>query len=221
MTDTSNLAPLDRAEAYLAEVGLIDQSGAVLYAGASTLRPGPVYLVGLNPGGSEGPSLRSSIAASRREHNAYLDEEWAPGGHWQPKGQATLQRRIQGLCARMGLDTRAVPASNLVFTRSSRLNKHLGFEEALRLCRPVHEIFVSAVQPRFLMTFGSIDNFERAVSITTIESRPADHGNWKAHRGTASLDGYSFAFGNVPHMSLWASDSRAEVVDWAIAGLRS
>ena len=221
MTDVSSTDALDRAEAYLTEVGLIDQSGAVLYAGASTLRPGPVYLLGLNPGGTEGPSLRDSIAASRREHNAYLDEEWAPGGHWQPKGQATLQRRIQNLCERMGIDTRKVPASNLVFTRSTRLNSHLGFDEALRLCRPVHDIFVSEIKPRFVMTFGSIDNFEKAVSIQLMESRLADHGSWKAHRGTAKLGDHSFAFGNIPHMSLWASDSRAEVVDWSIAGLNS
>jgi hypothetical protein len=220
MSGEDNIDPLDAAENYLTKVGLIDESGAVLYAGASTLRAGPVYLIGLNPGGSEGASLRDSIAASRQEHNAYLDEEWAPGGHWQPKGQATLQRRIQNLCARMGFETREVPASNLVFTRSSRLNKHLGFDEALKLCRPVHEIFISAIRPQFVMTFGSMDNFKKAASITAIESRLANHGTWKAHRGTATLGGHSFAFGNVPHMSLWASDSRPEVVDWAIAGLK-
>lgn len=221
MTDASAIDALNSAEAYLTEAGLIDESGAVLYAGASTLRPGPVYLLGLNPGGSEGPSLRNSIAASKREHNAYLDEEWAPGGRWQPKGQATLQRRIQGLCARMKLDTRQVPASNLVFTRSSRLNKHLGFEEALKLCLPVHEIFVGTIRPHFLMTFGSMDNFQKAVSVISMESRLANHGSWKAHRGTARLDDHAFAFGNVPHMSLWASESRTDVVDWAIAGLKT
>jgi hypothetical protein len=216
MSDATELDALSRAEEYLTKAGLINESGAVLYAGASTLRPGPVYLVGLNPGGSEGASLRNSIDASRREHNAYLDEQWAPGGHLQPVGQATLQRRIQHLCTRMGLETRKVPASNLVFTRSSRLNKHLGFEEALKLCRPVHEIFVEAIKPSFLMTFGSIENFKKAVSITSIESRLANHGTWKAHRGTGKLGSHEFAFGNIPHMSLWASDSREEVVDWAI-----
>jgi hypothetical protein len=220
VTETSQIAVLDRAEAYLADAGLIEQSGAVLYAGASTLRPGPVYLLGLNPGGSEGASLRDSIAASRREHNAYLDEQWAPGGHLQPMGQSTLQRRVQKLCSQMGLDTRDVPASNLVFTRSSRLNKHLGFDEALRLCLPVHEIFIEAIMPSFLMTFGSINNFRNAVTINSIESCFAKHGSWKAHRGTAKLGKREFAFGNIPHMSLWASDSRPEVVEWAIAGLK-
>ena len=202
MTDALAVDALKRAEVYLTTAGLIDESGAVLYSGVSALRPGPVYLLGLNPGGSEGASLRISIAASMREHNAYLDEQWAPGGHLQPVGQATLQRRVQKLCARMGLNTRSVPASNLVFTRSSRVNKHLGFDEALKLCLPVHEIFIEAIQPRFLMTFGSIDNFRKAVSITSIESRLAQHGSWKAHRGTGKLGKHEFAFGNIPHMSL-------------------
>ncbi len=214
------MEPLDLAEKYLTEAGLIDQSGAVLYSGASTLRPGPIYLMGLNPGGSDGPSLRESIAASRREHNAYLDEEWAPGGHFQPMGQATLQRRVQNLCSRMGLDTRSVPASNLVFTRSSRLDKHLAFDEALKLCAPVHEIFIRAIKPRFMMTFGAIGNFKTAVTMTSIESRLANHGSWKAHRGTAMIDGLEFRFGNVPHLSLWGSDNRLEVVDWTLEGLK-
>lgn len=49
---------LDRAEAYLASQPiqgggtLLDASGAVLYSDVMTLVPGPVYFLGLNPGGS-------------------------------------------------------------------------------------------------------------------------------------------------------------------------
>lgn len=208
--------PLSQAETYLQKAGLIDSPGAVLYSAASTLCPGPIYLLGLNPGGSEGATLRDSIAQSRTGHNAYLDEQWAPGGHLQPMGQATLQRRVQALCAAMGVDTRSVPASNLVFTRSTRTETHLDFSAALPLCLPVHKIFLKAIQPRFLMTFGSIDNFRGAVNITHSESRSAEHGTWKAHRGKAIVEGREIAFGNIPHMSLWASDKRPSVVQWAI-----
>lgn len=209
--------PLSRAQAYLEKVGLLDSPGAVLYSAASTLCPGPVYLLGLNPGGSERATLRDSIGRSRTGHNAYLDEQWAPGGHVQPMGQATLQRRIQNLCALMGLDTRSVPASNLVFTRSVRQGMHLDFPRALSLCLPVHHIFLEAIRPEFLMTFGSIDNFMGAAQVTKSESRSAEHGTWQAHRGRAIVGGREIAFANVPHMSLWASDKRPEVVRWAIA----
>lgn len=210
---------LSRAEAYLERAGLIDSPGAVLYSADATLRPGPVYLLGLNPGGEEGHTLRDSILRSRAQHNAYLDEQWAPGGHIQPMGQATLQRRVQHLCAMMGMQTREVPASNLVFTRSTRVGTHLNFAAALPLCLPVHHIFIEAIRPRFLMTFGSIGNFASGVEITHLEHRSAQHGNWKAHRGIGVIGGREIAFGNVPHMSLWASDKRPEVMRWAFEGL--
>ena len=207
------------AEAYLEKAGLIDSPGAVLYSADATLRPGPVYLLGLNPGGAEDSTLRDSIMRSRAQHNAYLDEEWAPGGYVQPKGQATLQRRIQHLCSMMGIETRDVPSSNLVFTRSTRISTHLSFDAALKFCLPVHHIFIDAIRPRFLMTFGNIGNFKNAVSITHVEERSAQHGAWMAYRGSGTIAGREIAFGNVPHMSLWASDKRADVVRWAIEGL--
>lgn len=119
----------------------------------------------------------------------------------------------------MGLETRNVPASNLVFTRSTRLNTHTNFYGALQACLPVHELFFRSIQPEFLMTFGSLGNFKLAVRITKLEERSAEHGTWKAHRGRAVFDGKEVAFGNVPHMSLWASDSRKSVVDWVLENM--
>ncbi len=208
--------PLDDAEAYLSTQGMLQLPGAVLYSGVEALRPGPVYLLGLNPGGSEGATLSDSIQASRRGHNAYLDEQWAPGGRLQPKGGATLQRRVQHLCGLMGRSTRDVPASNLAFTRSTRLGAHDDFDAAVRASLPVHEVFFGAIRPTFLMTFGSLDNFAKSVSIVRLESRPAEHGSWQAHRGRVEFAGREVAFGNVPHMSLWASDKRETVLRWAI-----
>jgi hypothetical protein len=212
--------PLSKAEAYLAGASLLASSGGVLYSSHETLRPGPVYLLGLNPGGDAGSTLRDSISKSRAGQNAYLDEQWSPGGRLRPKGQATLQKRVQALCASMGLETRAVPASNLVFTRSIRLSALLDFDAALSLCLPVHHIFADAIRPKFLMTFGSIDNFTKAVTITQLESRSAEHDTWNAHRGRATINGQDVIFGNIPHMSVWASDKRPDVVSWVIEALR-
>lgn len=221
LSDTSQTPPsvdaaMSQVELYLEQVGLIDSPGAVLYSGTQTLKQGPVYLMGLNPGGNENSTLRDSIAASRRQHNAYLDERWAPRGQLQPKGQSTLQRRIQDLCSHLGYHTRDVPASNLVFTRSTRIEKHLDFGAATALCLPVHKIFLNAIRPDFLMTFGSLENFQQAFEVHEVESRSAQHGTWKANRGLVTIEGRTIAFGNVPHMSLWASDKRPEVVRWAI-----
>lgn len=211
---------LSAAENYLGRAGMLSLPGAVLYSGIEALKPGPLYLLGLNPGGSEGANLKDSLERSRVGINAYLDEVWAPGGRPQPKGQAVLQRRVQDLCNRLGLDTRQVPASNLAFTRSARVGLHDDFAAAAKACLPVHEIFAATIRPDFLLTFGSIENFKKVVSLRQIESRLAQHGDWKAHRGIATFAGRAISFGNIPHMSLWASDRRPEVVDWATNGFK-
>ena len=207
---------LDSAEEYLAKAGMLGLSGGVLYSGVETLRPGPIYLLGLNPGGSEGASLKVSLDRSRQGINCYLDEEWEPGGRVQPKGKAILQRRVQHLCSILGLSTRDVPASNLAFTRSKRVGDHENFEEAIRASMPVHEIFVSAIRPSFLMTFGAINYFRTAAIFSQFETETAVHGSWKAHRGIATFAGQQIPFGNVPHMSVWASEKRENVLRWAL-----
>ena len=211
MTDT-----LKKAEAILAETGMLDQPGAVLYSGASTLRMSPAYLLGLNPGGSGGATLRDSIMASRREHNCYLDEQWSPGGRLQPMGQAVLQRRIQDVCARLGLQTRSVPASNLVFTRSTRLAAHPNFRSSAEVCKAVHEIFIEAIQPELLITYGAIENFGAQFNLSAVETASAEHGTWQAHRGLANIGGRAIRFANFPHFSIWASDKRADVMKWGL-----
>jgi hypothetical protein len=158
---------------------------------------------------------------SRAQHNAYLDEQWSPGGRLQPKGQALLQRRIQHLCSIMGFKTREVPASNLIFTRSRGVGTHPNFDADLPLCMPVHKIFIEAIQPHFLMTFGAIHYFTEAAQVTRIEHRSAEHGNLQAHRGEGNIAGFAVAFGNVPHMSRWASNKHPGVLRWAIEGLRN
>jgi hypothetical protein len=206
---------LAEAEAYLDQVGILYSPGAVLYSSAATLRPGPIYLLGLNPGGAEVSTLADSLANTRKGHNSYLDEQWAPAGRLQPIGKSTLQRRVQHLCAMLGLDTREVPASNLVFPRSTRMITHLDFKSALPLCLPVHEMFMKVIRPRFIMTYGSMNNFRGAVGVIASESRSAEHGSWMAHRGRAAIAEHEVAFGNIPHMSVWASDKRLEIIRWA------
>ncbi|MEM8825422.1 MAG: hypothetical protein AAGD40_00645, partial [Pseudomonadota bacterium] len=175
----------------------------------------------LNPGGNKGSSLAGSIRTARHGNNAYLDEVWSPNGRDQRRGQSVLQRRVQHLCRDMGQDTRDVPASNLAFTRSVDISTHADFDDAVRMCMPVHHIFLRAIRPVFLMTFGSIDHFRKAGFNGQYETRSAEHGGWKAYRGSTTVDGCNYLFGNVPHMSVWASDRRPAVMDWVLEEFRS
>lgn len=215
--------PMAVAEQYLDQQGLTQAPGAVLYSSVDTLRPGQFYFMGLNPGGgTENTStLADNIAAARRGNNAYIDERWSPGGRLKPAGQAVLQKRMKSVADLLGVDLRRVPASNLAFTRSRRVGEHLGFDEAVRLCAPVHRIFLDAIRPTFLFTFGNIEHFKAGFELSAIESIDALHQSWKAYRGTAKLGDMTFQFGNVPHLSVWGGDRKISVLKWALENAMS
>jgi len=210
---------LGGAEAYLAGEELLDSAGGVLYSSAASLKPAPIYILGLNPGGSDGASLRQSIAASRNGNNAYIDEEWERGGRTLKRGAALLQRRMQRIAELIRLDLRDIPASNLVFTQSRRLGEHMEFDEAVARCLPVHAMFLRAIQPKLVFTFGHISHFEKAFYLTEKESVDAKHSGWRAYRGIAKIGDLTFRLGNVPHLSVWGGQSREDVLRWALEPL--
>ena len=63
---------------------LLDKSGEVLYSGAASLKPGPIYFLGLNPGGDPEDPLLSSLTIAKsladlptKTENSYLDTIWS------------------------------------------------------------------------------------------------------------------------------------------------
>ena len=79
------------------------QSGTVLYNGWSTLRPGPLYVMGLNPGGDPigHQSILESLNSVAEDHCAYKDECW---GHPQVYGlgQSPHQKGVCELVSLLG-----------------------------------------------------------------------------------------------------------------------
>ena len=134
--------------------GQLDQSGAFLYSSHDTIRPGEVYLLGLNPGGQGGPSLKERLdTLLSREENAYLDEAWDNGGGSYKPGEAPLQQRVNWLLSQLGSDTRDVLSTNLIFMQS-RDASGVSIEHA-KLCWPVHEALLSIVRPSIILTIGN------------------------------------------------------------------
>lgn len=198
---------------------ILDVSGQVLYSGASTLRRGEVYLLGLNPGGNPAnPALMTirksldrlvsdAITASgvrERDRNSYVHDTW--------KGRNTLQRRIVWLLQALGLDPLAVTASNLIFPRS-RDEKRLESDGYVDICWAVHERLLDIVQPRWVLTYGNTpyrllgDRF----GVRNEQRFPSGHGDWECR--SFEVPG-RFRVVRVPHMSLYAIDHHPEVVDW-------
>ena len=130
---------------------LYERSGRVFYSGRSAFDgKRPLYLLGLNPGGdpvrqAEETISRSIVTAKARSEDdwsAYADESW----RGRAPGTAPLQPRVLHLLKRVGHDARSVPASNVVFVRSSRESDLARDKSAwLRACWPVHDRVIRAL----------------------------------------------------------------------------
>ena len=112
----------------------VRQSGCILYSSATTLRPGAVYLIGLNPGvdpdGLDDPDIQAHIKnLPSKGSNSYIDAEWDRG---RP-GQDKFQRRVVWLLQSLGYNPREVCASNLIFRRSSG-EADCGYPETAHRC---------------------------------------------------------------------------------------
>ncbi|MBS4074630.1 hypothetical protein KGY14_05425 [Ameyamaea chiangmaiensis] len=222
---------LDEIELYLrgkatkAGTPFLDASGAALYSDANSLKPSRLYFLGKNPGGNptkpDNGTIGKNLVDARGHWNAFTGERWDnnQGGEYS-EGEAPIQKRVQFLCKRLGLNIQDVPASNLVFTRSSDVPGHTDYAHDLEICKHVHELIIDAVQPDFIFTHGTVDVFLDAFNGHVIEpSRNSGHGEWMAHRGFFTIGGRKIPFGNVPHLSRYeisdTSDARLEALDWA------
>lgn len=194
---------------------ILDRSGRVLYSGAHTLQRGPMYLLGLNPGGdptTHKDTVGSSLKEIRqRTENAYLDEVWKNAA----VGRSPLQLRVQWLMSELGFDTRDICASNLIFTRSVSATGS-GYPEMAELCWPVHEKIIAVIQPKFIIAFGNSGKspyqfLRQKLSATTEQRFPSGHGTWECSTFVGSSGMRVFG---LPHLSRYAVSNHQRVVEW-------
>ena len=138
---------------------LHSRSGSVFYSGrAAFSAPSKIYILGLNPGGDPTVQAAETIEAHRQKFregpswwSEYADESWggALAGSWG------MQPRVLHMLDRLGLDPHAVPASNLIFVRSSTEATLLAEKGALmRACWPVHQAVIDALVIQVVLCFG-------------------------------------------------------------------
>lgn len=201
---------------------VLKRSGATFYSAASTLRPGDVYVLGVNPGG--GPEITSTIGDSLDQlpanmTNSYLDEDWGKG-----QGKAPLQQRLTKLAACLDLDLRDVCASNLVFMRSRDMSG-IKFWKDAELCWPLHDLVLDTVRPKLILTFGnSADSPYAFLREKLTPSGPEDsissgHGSWQCRGFQAKRHGNSVYVAGFPHLSRYRplgddGEVRPNVAKW-------
>ncbi len=136
---------------------LMNRSGKAFYSGRSAFeRPSELYILGLNPGGhvqdyaTETVARHTNSLLETEQHNwsAYRDESWGgalPGTH-------RMQRRMLHLFRQLDLDPGVVPASNLIFLRSSREDELEGdVQELASQCWPFHESVIEKLGVRVVV----------------------------------------------------------------------
>ena len=195
---------------------ILHLSGKFLYSSADTLKPGRIYLLGHNPGGSPLAKAAQTIglcldALPHKETNDYLDESWKN----QPAGTSFLQLRVKWLLQNIGLNPREVAASNLIFPRSVAA-AGIRFAELSEICWPVRERILDIVGPALVIVFGNSGEspyaFLRqkfnASSETTV---PSGHGTWNCR--TFDVRG-RFRVVGLPHLSRYNVRAHAHIATW-------
>lgn len=136
--------------------------GEVFYSGRTAFeQPSPIYLLGFNPGGDPanaalnrytiGTDIGAARAPERRDWSGFEDE-W---GEFGP-GAVAFQRRVRYLIGECRHSPRQVPASNLIFVRSTRVETldAKRTKTLLHDCWAVHEKAIWTLGVRVVVCFG-------------------------------------------------------------------
>ncbi|UTM02915.1 uracil-DNA glycosylase family protein [Alcaligenes sp. NLF5-7] len=194
---------------------LLDQPGTILYSSHETISPGSIYLIGLNPGGSESDKLlRGNIANMLSEtQNAYLDEAWGSSD----EGKSPLQRRVQWVLETLGTNPRDVLSTNLIFKQSPDSTGVT--TDMARKCWPIHEALLGIVQPSLIVAFGNsgLSPYNYIYSLyggTPQEYQLAGHGDWNLKRFQTSINGRTTTVIGLPHLSWYQPMGKPNVEAW-------
>jgi hypothetical protein len=196
---------------------VLSESGSILYSSHETLKSGDVYLLGFNPGGAGGNPVEKSINSMlTNTDNSYLDEIWENhNGAWA-NGEAPLQKRIQWILESLGLNTRDVCASNLIFLQS-REESDIRFSLAKK-CWPVHEAILKIIKPKLIIAFGNSEVSPYGYLHTMLggdeEYFPSGHGNWSLKGFTCEINSRSVYVAGLPHLSRYSPIGKKEVIEW-------
>ena len=136
---------------------LMNRSGSVFYSGRYAFEPpSELYVLGLNPGGNVQDHATETVSwhtnkvieIEPRNWSAYRDESWEGA----VPGTRPMQRRMLHLFSRLGLDPGNVPASNIIFLRSSREDQLEGdVLELASQCWPFHQAVIEKLGVRVIV----------------------------------------------------------------------
>ena len=130
---------------------LLDVPGHAFYTGELGFSgQRPLYLLGLNPGGSGTETVRQQVQNLKLgppEYSAYVTHTWKPA--------ARIDHNVIHLLRTLSLDPSEVPASCVVLARTrSEADLARVFERLARMCWPFHQQVIDRLGVRVVVCFG-------------------------------------------------------------------
>ena len=138
---------------------LLDRSGSVFLSGRCAFNSqSDLYLLGLNPGGNPDDLISLTIRKDidkvlhhrREDWCAFRDERWKKSGD----GKNAMQRGPLYLFERVGRNPRCVPASELIFPRSSSFKLLANSDTLADECWPFHQAIIEKLGTRVIVCLG-------------------------------------------------------------------
>lgn len=139
---------------------LMEKSGSVFYSGRNAFSgKKQLYIVGLNPGGSEIRQRNETIKwhTEKMLNNENSNFSEYKDGIWKDKkgGTSKLQLRILHLLKVLNLDASETPASNICFVRSSR-ESHISdkIKDYMDSCWSFHQNVIDRLEIKTILCLG-------------------------------------------------------------------
>lgn len=135
------------------------ESGAVFNSGKSAFnKPSLLYMLGLNPGGDpekhkiETLDFHTKKVLSRPDDwSEFRDERW----NKREPGTTGMQPRILHMFKGLGIAAHQVPASNVIFRRTSREKQITGaFDQLAEQCWEFHHEVIERLGVKVIVCFG-------------------------------------------------------------------
>lgn len=198
---------------------LLDESGCVLFSSCSTVKPGDLYVLGLNPGGPKSlGTIRQDLEqlpARPDGWNIYLDDP-------EHMCKKLADRMTWLLEVGLGSKPRNVCISNLIFRRTKN-SSEVEYPDWADECWAVHELLLQIIQPKVILVYGTSKRSpydylkQKALenrSYDYVGDCEAGHGTWRCRAFRMELCGAVRAVVGIPHISWYKITGKTSVATW-------
>lgn len=212
---------LDRIHVRLDEAKMLGRSGSVFLSAEAALSRNEIYFLGLNPGGTDdglnAPStISESLCSTRLAINAF-DQDWSNETKTFEPGFAPMQKRFKFIANWLGIAYGAIPAANLVFTRSTSISSHHSYDRDRDAVEPVHQLIMDEIKPPRMWIMGDVSHAAQLLKFTQVEWRDSGYKNWSIGRGRGFFCGHQVEICHTPHLSFWDPSKNLEALKFAFA----